>query len=87
MGISGTIINMKNLTPEEQKDVELRTKKFLEEYRALTEKYQVDFISYPEYIPNPNGEFMTRISNTLIDRKYLPVKSPLQSGGGILKED
>lgn len=69
---------MNPLTPEQQKESQERKDSFRNEYIALTEKYQVDFASYPQYAPTPNGNFTTIILTELMDKKALATKSPIQ---------
>ena len=64
------------LTPEQQADVEVRVKAFKEEFLALVEKHQVDFTSYPQFVPSPQGGFVTVAPLSMFDKKYMPVKTP-----------
>lgn len=59
--------------PESQE----RLQKFHEEYVALTEKYDVDLVAVPQFIPQENGTFAFTVQAQMIDKKTLPVKSPL----------
>lgn len=68
---------MNEITQEQQDDINSRVEDFKKEYTKLVDKFQVDFISYPQYIPSENG-FTTAAQMTIIDKKYLPVKSPIQ---------
>jgi len=52
------------------------TKAFYDEYQALVEKHQIDFINYPVYIPDGNGGFKTVIQSSPISLKDRAVKSP-----------
>lgn len=63
------------------KDFENRRSAFLQEYKALIDKYQVDFLSTPMYMPTKDGtwsthEFGMRVD--VVDTKDSPTKSPLQ---------
>lgn len=42
---------------------------FLEEYKALTEKYGVDFMAYPQYVPDENGKFYTVVQTIPMETK------------------
>lgn len=66
-----------NLTDEQKKDVQTRSEGFRKEYQAIIEKYQVDFMCIPEYLPTRQG-FLTGISMQVFDKKYLPIESPIQ---------
>lgn len=68
---------MEPLTQEQQADVTKRIGAFREEYIALTKKHEVDFATYPQYVPNPNGSFSTIVITDLFDKKYTPQPSPL----------
>lgn len=48
-----------------------RMKKFREEYIELVKKYEVDFVSFPQYILQKDGYYQTTIITTLQDKKYL----------------
>lgn len=61
-----------NLTEEQQKDVNERVEAFQKEYVELTVKHQVDFITYPQYIGNPDGSFSTKVVGIAVDKKYIP---------------
>ena len=64
----------KQLTKEQQEDVKVRTEKFRKEYTALVEKNQVDFYSYPTYIPAQTGGFETVANMVIFDKKYIGTK-------------
>lgn len=66
-----------NLTDEQKKDVMARSENFRQEYNGLIEKYQVDFLCIPEYLPTPQG-FVTVCTARILDKKYMPIKSPMQ---------
>ncbi len=72
---------MNPLTPEQKKDVETRVDAFRKGYVELVEKYQVDFVSYPQWVQNPNGAFLTVSNMTIVDKKFMPIPSPMQDGG------
>lgn len=61
------------LTTEQQADIDARVAEFKEKYTALAKESQIDLVSFPQYIPLPDGTFVTRIAMTPVDTKYLPV--------------
>lgn len=66
-----------------QNDFDIRRNAFIIEYKALIDKYQVDFLSTPMLVPTDKGtwslqEFATRVD--VINTKDFPTKSPLQFG-------
>ena len=63
---------MEAYTKEQIADMESRAKGFTADYLELTKKYEVDFISYPELVPNNDGMFVTISRMKVIDKKYLP---------------
>ena len=67
-------------------DAKQRIEAFQKEYIALTEKYDVDFASFPQYGQISNGAFVTMIATQLIDKKALPKPSPMTKDGKIIKE-
>lgn len=67
-----------DLTAEQQADVEERTKKFLEGYKALVEEFQVDLAQIPQFVPTNRGLFSLAIIAQPMDKKYLPVPSNLK---------
>ena len=64
------------LTEEQVKDVDARINAFMKDYEELTKKHEVDFVSYPVWLPTATGAFETRMQTSPVDRKYVPVKSP-----------
>lgn len=71
------------LTEEQKKDVESRINQFRDAYIDLVKKLDVDFLSYPQFTQTSSGAFVTIVSTTLVDKKYLPVPSPM---GKIIKD-
>jgi len=51
---------------------------FLAEYKALIEKYKVDFITLPAYQPNNRGTWDFVLQTTIMDTTDQPTKSPFQ---------
>lgn len=43
--------------------------KFLEEYKDLTKRFGVDFVSYPMFVPNSDGSFKVVIQSTPVPVK------------------
>lgn len=70
------------LTPEQQEDVDTRVAEFMKRYHENVEELQVDLIRYPQYIQVGPEEFATRVSLQPLDKKYMPVPSPLANEGG-----
>ena len=61
-------------SPEAQKRVE----EFYKEYGKLVEKYQVDFASYPLWVPSGQGDgsFKCVVQSVPVDIANTPRKSP-----------
>jgi hypothetical protein len=49
---------------------------FLKEYGELVEKHQMDFATYPVFVPDGQGGFKIVIQNTPVDMSNHPKKSP-----------
>lgn len=67
------------INEEQQKDINQRVEGFRGEYLALVEKYEVDFIAFPQYQQQQDGTFATVPSLVIADKKYRPaepIKSP-----------
>lgn len=54
-----------------------RAKEFVKEYGELVKKHQIDFASYPSFIPDGQGGFRVVVQNTPVDITNQPKKSPL----------
>jgi len=66
--------------PEQQKDESReRIDTFLKEYGDLVNKHQVDFATYPVYVPDGQGGFKTITQTTPVDIKNQPKKSPFMA--------
>ena len=63
-------------TVNEPTDAQIRTKDFVEKYGKLVEECQVDFASYPSFVPNGRGGFEIVIQSVPVDVKDRPVASP-----------
>lgn len=48
---------------------------FLKEYGELVEKHQIDFASYPVWVPDGTGGFKTLVQNVPVDITNQPRKS------------
>lgn len=70
------------LTPDQNKDIQDRSQAFKDEVKALTDKYQVDFVSYPVYVSLPDGHCLTKSVIEIQDKKYAPVPSPFMKKEG-----
>lgn len=66
---------MKDLTEEQKTDIADRSAKFLDEYKILTDKYEVGFVSFPSYQAIDSNVFTTIIQSQVMDTKYAPVPS------------
>lgn len=69
------------LTPDQEKDVQERSKAFEDEYNALMEKHEVYHAVFPLYVPVAPGIFATVPNTTIVDKKYQPVASPYKDKG------
>lgn len=58
-----------------------RIQAFLAAYGALVKEHDIDFASYPVYIPDGAGGFKTIVQNTPVDIKNQPKKSPFMAQG------
>jgi hypothetical protein len=58
-------------------DFEKRRDEFLKRYKKLIDELQVDFASFPMYIPNEKGSFDVFVQTNVVDRKDQMVKSPI----------
>lgn len=66
------------LTKEQQAESDARVEQFRKAFQEIVAKYDVDFISYPQYVPDPKtGGFLTMGLMTMVDKKYLP-KPPVE---------
>lgn len=70
---------------KEKTEAETRLEGFRKEYLDLVKKYDVDFISYPQYTQTEDGAYATVIGMKLVDRKSIPVPSPMAKDGKIIK--
>lgn len=78
----------KDLTPEQQADVEARIKAFREDYMALVKTHDVDLVAYPHYSQKEDGSFATHVSVMPVNRKEFGIPSPIQpDADGIIKEE
>jgi hypothetical protein len=49
---------------------------FLDEYKALVEKHNVDFANYPMFVPDGQGGFKVIVQSTPVDMEQMSKKSP-----------
>lgn len=61
------------MTEEERRE---KGEVFLKEYGELVEKHQVDFATYPVFIPDGQGGFKIVVQSTPVDISNQPKKSP-----------
>jgi len=53
-----------------------RVKAFVEDYGKLVEKHQIDYATYPVFVPDGQQGFRVIIQNTPVDISKQPKKSP-----------
>lgn len=58
--------------------IEERQQAFLKEYGELVEKHNIDFATYPVFVPSQSepGAFKVVVQNTPVDISNAPKKSP-----------
>lgn len=66
------------LTQEQEKDIEKRLEDFMKDYTDLTKKYQINFYSFPQFVPDKDGTFKISVITQPGDTKYRSIPSPLQ---------
>lgn len=52
-----------------------RLNDFVKEYGELVKKHNVDFATYPMFIPDGQGGFKVTVQNTPVDMTNQPIKS------------
>lgn len=65
------------LTDEQKKDVEERTAEFWKRHETNVAELQVNFASFPVYIPNAEGVCATAVQTQIVDAKYKSTPSPI----------
>ena len=61
---------MSKTAPVPAEDFQSRVDAFLKEYVELTKKYEIDYASYPVYVPDGNkGKFDTLIQTVPVDMR------------------
>lgn len=78
-------MNPSKLTPEQEADIQKRVDQFKKDFSEICKKNEVDIISVPEFIPTPRGTFEIVVAITIMDKKFAPIKSPIQPQEGIIK--
>lgn len=68
---------MKELTEEQKKDIDSRREEFLKRYEAIVTELQMDFASFPQYVPMQDGKCGTVIVTQIVDKKYISTPSPI----------
>jgi len=53
-----------------------RVQGFLADYGELVKKHNIDFASYPVFVPDGQGGFKVIVQNTPVDISNQPKKSP-----------
>lgn len=56
-----------------------RKEAFLAAYGELVKEHNIDFASYPVFVPDGQGGFKVVVQNTPVDIKNQPTKSPFVS--------
>lgn len=64
-------------TPEQiaADEVNKRINEFMASYQALVKEKDVDFASYPVWVPSEGGKFVTIIQSTPVDMRQQLIKS------------
>lgn len=70
---------MENPTPEEQAALQARLSDFVKEYGELVAKHNVDFATYPVFVPDGKGGFRVTVQNTPVDITKSEVQEPQKS--------
>lgn len=60
----------------QQTDSEQRVSDFMKRYGELVQELQIDFATYPVWVPDQTGGFRTVMQSTPVDIKNQPRKSP-----------
>ena len=60
---------------EELKTADERAKEFIKEYGELVKKHNIDFATFPQWVPDGQGGFRTIVQNQPIDMLKQPVPS------------
>lgn len=66
---------MPPLTEEEQKDSQARKEEFRAGLIELSEKTQIDVVSYPQFMGQKGGTFSVSVVTDFIDKKHAPIPS------------
>ncbi len=51
-------------------------RRLLKEYGELVAKYQMDFLAFPTFIPDDQGNWKIAIQTQVVSTKDRPIKSP-----------
>lgn len=62
---------------DKQSEVNTRIKAFVDEYGELVKKHDVDFATYPVFVPDGQGGFKIVCQTTPVDMSNRPKPSPL----------
>jgi hypothetical protein len=52
---------------EKQKEDVNKKEEFMKEYKALVDKYGIDIVSFPQFIPGENGTWNIKIGMQILD--------------------
>lgn len=63
-------------TVNEPTDAQIRTKEFSERYGKLVEELEIDYASYPSFVPDGQGGFKIVIQSVPVDVKGRGTPSP-----------
>lgn len=69
-------VKEKTEVENKQEDLNNRVNAFIKEYGELVKKHEVDFATYPVFVPDGQGGFKVIVQNTPVDIKNQPRKSP-----------
>lgn len=60
----------------DMEEVKKRAEKFVEGYKKLVEEFDIDFASYPNFVPNERGTFDIVVQSIPVDVTNRPKPSP-----------
>lgn len=70
--------------PWNEKESQDRRDKFIASYDELVKKYDVEFMAFPQLVPSGQHGFNTSAVLVPMDKRRLPVASPMQDERGDL---
>jgi hypothetical protein len=57
-------------------DMQARKEAFMSEYKLLIEKHSLDFMSFPQFLPDGKGGWTIVLVNNIVDTTEMPTPSP-----------